>query len=126
MKTFAAVICALLATAGVAVAHGSAAGAPVMVGGGSSLRSGFPAFSPVRPASPVAVSDYRRHRKPVTYPSVYTPYVWDPQICRPPQFLFSPFGMIGLNGAYPCGIDDNFASSVYWPIPFWLPPAFAW
>ncbi len=126
MKTFAAVICALLATAGVAFAHGSAAGGPVMLGGGSSIRSGLPVFSAVRPASSVTDDNDRRHRKPVTSPNVWPMYVWDPKICRPPQYLLTPEGVLALNGAYPCGLNDGFVPSAYGSAPFWLAPAFMW
>lgn len=142
MKTFAVTLCALLATGSIALAHGTAAGggpvmSPVsmpvipMSAGGTTVQSsptqfGSPVFSPNRPA-PIPIGDnHRRHKKAATYLTYGPLGLWDPKICRPPQWLFGPDGAIQLNAAYPCGLDDSFVAQNYGPIPYWLPPAFMW
>lgn len=147
MKTFAAVLFALLATGGIALAHGTggggtAAGGPVMspvsmpvfspimpIGVGSSPQGGFPVFTPERPA-PLATEDTHRHHKPPVVSQEMGPFfVWDPRICRPPQWLFTPDGAVELADGYSCGlsgITDAFAPAAYGLRPVWLPAAFLW
>lgn len=121
MKTIAAVVCALLATAGVALGHGTGGGGAVMSPVGMPVMT--PIAFPVSRDFPSTTPD-RRHKPPVTG---YVPLgIWQPAICRPPQFLFTPWGVRQLSIAYPCGINDNFVESVTGPVPFWLPAPFMW
>lgn len=121
MKTFAAVLCAMLATAGIALAHGSAGGGAVMSGGPVMMTpvATLPVFAPM--ARERAMTD--RHR--VRWRPVFRSYAYGG--CRPLAYLPLPLWSF-----------DNFAAAPDWSCgtafvggpngltPAWLMPAFMW
>ena len=62
-----------------------------------------------------AMTPERRHRRPVPFNEPYG-FPADMKVCRAPQYVITPDGLIPLAGPY-CG-DWN--ESVTGPIPYWL------
>ena len=129
MKTFAVVLCALLATAVPAFAHGGGeSGGPVMAPGGPPvmspiggrpIQSGFPIqggfriFSPSEPDRTITTD--RKHRRPIT---VYFPALNYADICRP-VYVPTLYQQYQVKGGPPCDVEtQNGLLS--------LPPPFMW
>jgi hypothetical protein len=125
MKTFAAVLCAILATGGIAFAHGTAGGGAVMSGGPVTTQIAMPVMLPSTHFGQPN-NNRRRPKPPTTENSAPVGLVWEPKICRPPQYLFTPDGVVQLSGPYSCGINDDFVATLTGPPPLWLMPAFMW
>jgi hypothetical protein len=130
MKTFAAVLFAMLATAGIAFAHGTAGGGAVMSGapvmspiGGSALTpvtAGFPVIAPIAPDRTITTDRRRFHWRPALQSYVYG-------ACRPLAYLPLPLWAFENQNLVPywsCG-----AAFVQTPGGLsqdWLMPAFTW
>jgi hypothetical protein len=130
MKTFAAVLCAILATGGIAFAHGTAGGGAVMSGGPvmtpvggpviTPVTAGFPVIAPIAPARTITTDRRRLHWRT-------TAISYANSQCRPLAYLLLPLWVLENQNATPywsCG-------AAFVPTPGglgqdWLMPAFMW
>lgn len=130
MKTFAAVLCAMLATGGIAFAHGTAGGGAVMSGGpvvtpigGSAITpvtTRFPVFAPIEPARTITTDRRRLHWRPVIRSYEYGQ-------CRPLAYLPLPLWMFENQNVIPYwGCGAAFVQTPDGLTQAWLMPAFMW